>query len=69
MKHHPVLAKHLEDGKHVAYNARSITKGELNCLPEMIFSGGLLTTFTDNWEQSWAYAGLKENRLPEVIKS
>ena len=42
MKHHPVLAKHLEGGKRVAYGARAIAKGGLNCLPKMTFPGGLL---------------------------
>ena len=103
MKHHPVLARHLEGGKRVAYGARAIAKGGLNCLPKMTFPGGLLigcdagtlnfakikglhtamksglvaaeavfealargdeggqelTTFTEKWEASWAYAELK----------
>ncbi|MBB3231633.1 electron transfer flavoprotein-ubiquinone oxidoreductase [Halomonas stenophila] len=42
MKHHPVLARHLEGGKRVAYGARAIAKGGLNCLPRMTFPGGLL---------------------------
>lgn len=42
MKHHPVLKQYLEGGKRVAYGARSITKGGLNCLPKMTFPGGLL---------------------------
>lgn len=42
MKHHPVLARHLEGGKRVAYGARAIAKGGLNCLPKMTFPGGLL---------------------------
>ncbi|EWH03873.1 hypothetical protein Q427_00865 [Halomonas sp. BC04] len=42
MKHHPVLKQHLEGGKRVAYGARAITKGGLNCLPKMTFPGGLL---------------------------
>ena len=42
MKHHPVLAKHLAGGKRIAYGARAITKGGLNCLPKMSFPGGLL---------------------------
>ena len=42
MKHHPVLAKHLAGGKRIAYGARAITKGGLNCLPKMTFPGGLL---------------------------
>ncbi|MGM1053568.1 MAG: electron transfer flavoprotein-ubiquinone oxidoreductase [Pseudomonadota bacterium] len=42
MKHHSVLAKHLTGGKRIAYGARAITKGGLNCLPKMTFPGGLL---------------------------
>ncbi|QFU02207.1 Electron transfer flavoprotein-ubiquinone oxidoreductase [Halomonas sp. THAF5a] len=42
MKHHPVLKAHLEGGKRVAYGARAIAKGGLNCLPKMTFPGGLL---------------------------
>jgi len=42
MKHHPVLKAHLEGGKRVAYGARALTKGGLNCLPKMTFPGGLL---------------------------
>ncbi len=42
MKHHPVLKTHLEGGKRVAYGARAIAKGGLNCLPKMTFPGGLL---------------------------
>ncbi|MDR5868240.1 electron transfer flavoprotein-ubiquinone oxidoreductase [Halomonas koreensis] len=42
MKHHPVLARHLEGGSRVAYGARAIAKGGLNCLPKMTFPGGLL---------------------------
>ncbi|MFP4138848.1 MAG: electron transfer flavoprotein-ubiquinone oxidoreductase [Halomonas sp.] len=105
MKHHPVLAKHLEGGKRVAYGARAIAKGGINCLPKMTFPGGLLigcdagtlnfakikglhtamksglvaaesvfeaiasgdeggqelTSFTERWEASWAYAELKES--------
>ncbi|MCE9683569.1 electron transfer flavoprotein-ubiquinone oxidoreductase [Halomonas alkalisoli] len=105
MKHHPVLKQHLEGGKRIAYGARAITKGGLNCLPKMTFPGGLLigcdagtlnfakikglhtamksglvaaeavfeaiasgdeggqelTAFTEKWEQSWAYAELKES--------
>ncbi|MHA7834190.1 MAG: electron transfer flavoprotein-ubiquinone oxidoreductase [Algiphilus sp.] len=42
LKHHPVLAKHLEGGKRVSYGARAITKGGLNALPKMVFPGGML---------------------------
>jgi electron-transferring-flavoprotein dehydrogenase len=41
-KHHPVIARHLEGGKRVAYGARAITKGGLNSLPKMVFPGGVL---------------------------
>ena len=42
MKHHPALAQYLEGGTRVSYGARAIAKGGFNCLPEMIFEGGLL---------------------------
>ena len=42
LKHHPVLAKHLEGGKRVSYGARAITKGGFNALPKMTFPGGLI---------------------------
>ncbi|MFY9179558.1 MAG: electron transfer flavoprotein-ubiquinone oxidoreductase [Venatoribacter sp.] len=42
MKHHPVIKQYLEGGKRVAYGARAITKGGLNCLPKMTFPGGLV---------------------------
>jgi electron-transferring-flavoprotein dehydrogenase len=41
-KHHPVIKKHLEGGKRLAYGARAITKGGLNSLPKMVFPGGAL---------------------------
>ena len=43
LKHHPVLAKHLKDGKRVSYGARAITKGGYNALPKMHFPGGLIS--------------------------
>jgi len=42
-KHHPVIKRHLEGGRRVAYGARAITKGGLNSLPKMSLPGGLLT--------------------------
>ncbi|WP_251976915.1 electron transfer flavoprotein-ubiquinone oxidoreductase [Salinicola avicenniae] len=42
MKHHPLLARHLEGGSRVAYGARAITKGGANCLPKMTMPGALL---------------------------
>jgi len=41
-KHHPVIKRHLEGGRRVAYGARAITKGGLNSLPRMSLPGGLL---------------------------
>ncbi len=42
LKHHPVLAAHLEGGTRVAYGARAITKGGLHALPKMSMPGALL---------------------------
>ncbi|PSJ46585.1 electron transfer flavoprotein-ubiquinone oxidoreductase [Zobellella endophytica] len=42
LKHHPLLARHLYDGKRLAYGARAITKGGLNSLPRMVMPGALL---------------------------
>ncbi|WP_338486141.1 electron transfer flavoprotein-ubiquinone oxidoreductase [Pseudomonas trivialis] len=42
LKHHPVLAQHLEGGKRISYGARAICKGGLNSLPKMVFKGGAL---------------------------
>jgi len=41
-KHHPVISKHLEGGKRLAYGARAIAKGGYHALPKMTFPGGLL---------------------------
>jgi electron-transferring-flavoprotein dehydrogenase len=42
MKHHPVFANVLKNGKRLAYGARAIAKGGLNSLPKMVFPGGVL---------------------------
>ena len=42
LKHHPVLSRHLEGGKRIAYGARAIAKGGLNALPKMSLPGALL---------------------------
>lgn len=42
MKHHPVFANVLKNGKRLAYGARAISKGGLNSLPKMVFPGGVL---------------------------
>lgn len=42
MKHHPVFANVLKDGKRLAYGARAIAKGGFNSLPKMTFPGGVL---------------------------
>ena len=41
-KHHPCVAKYLQEGKRVSYGARAITKGGLNSLPNMSMPGALL---------------------------
>ena len=42
LKHHPLLARHLWDGKRLAWGARALTKGGLNSLPQMTLPGALL---------------------------
>ena len=42
MKHHPLIADYLTDGKRVSYGARAITKGGFNALPKMSMPGALL---------------------------
>ena len=42
LKHHPVLSRHLEGGRRVAYGARAISKGGLHSLPKSVFPGGAL---------------------------
>ena len=42
LKHHPLLARQLKDGKRIAYGARAISKGGLNSLPKMTMPGALL---------------------------
>ncbi|MBS9777714.1 MAG: electron transfer flavoprotein-ubiquinone oxidoreductase [Gammaproteobacteria bacterium] len=41
-KTHPLINKHLLGGKRIGYGARAITKGGIQSLPQMYFSGGLL---------------------------
>ncbi|MDO6719759.1 electron transfer flavoprotein-ubiquinone oxidoreductase [Psychrosphaera sp. 1_MG-2023] len=42
MKHHPVYAKYLANGKRISYGARAIAKGGLYSLPKMTMPGGFL---------------------------
>ena len=42
MKHHPLFAEVLKNGKRVSYGARAIAKGGFNSLPELSFPGGVL---------------------------
>ncbi len=42
LKHHPVLRRHLEGGRRIAYGARAIAKGGLNSLPKMTMPGAFL---------------------------
>ncbi|WMS87736.1 electron transfer flavoprotein-ubiquinone oxidoreductase [Pleionea litopenaei] len=41
-KHHPIIAKYLENGERVSYGARALVKGGLQSQPKMHFPGGLL---------------------------
>lgn len=41
-KHHPLIEKHLKNGKRISYGARAITKGGLHSLPTQQFEGGVL---------------------------
>jgi electron-transferring-flavoprotein dehydrogenase len=41
-KTHPEIRKFFEGGKRVAYGARAIVAGGLNCLPKLTFPGGVL---------------------------
>ncbi len=42
LKHHPIIAKTLQNGSRVSYGARAIAKGGINSLPKMTFPGGLI---------------------------
>lgn len=42
MKHHPIYAKYLDEGKRIAYGARAIAKGGLYSLPKMSMPGAFL---------------------------
>ncbi|WP_218110599.1 electron transfer flavoprotein-ubiquinone oxidoreductase [Ostreibacterium oceani] len=41
-KTHPIIRKHLDQGKRIGYGARAITKGGIQSQPKMYFPGGLL---------------------------
>lgn len=42
LKTHPIIRNILEGGKRLSYGARALTKGGLNSLPKLTFSGGVL---------------------------
>lgn len=42
LKHHPEVAKYLQDATRVSYGARAIAKGGLNSLPKMTVPGAML---------------------------
>lgn len=42
LKHHPVIANLLKNGKRVSYGARAVVKGGLNALPKMTMPGAFL---------------------------
>jgi len=41
-KTHPVIARHLEGGKRIAYGARALTEGGWQAIPQLAFPGGAL---------------------------
>ena len=42
LKHHPLIADVLQNGKRLSYGARAVAKGGLNSLPKMTMPGGFL---------------------------
>lgn len=42
MKHHPLYAEILKDGKRISYGARAINEGGYQSIPKLSFSGGAL---------------------------
>ncbi len=42
LKHHPLIAEVLRDGKRLAYGARAISEGGWQSIPKMAFPGGVL---------------------------
>ena len=41
-KTHPIIRKHLEGGRRIAYGARAINEGGLQAIPKLVFPGGAL---------------------------
>lgn len=42
MKHHPLFAETLKGGTRIAYGARALNEGGLQCIPKLHFPGGCL---------------------------
>ncbi len=42
LKHHPLIAETLKDGKRLSYGARVITEGGFQSVPRLVFHGGAL---------------------------
>ncbi|QNT77790.1 electron transfer flavoprotein-ubiquinone oxidoreductase [Entomobacter blattae] len=42
LKNHPILRKHLQNGKRIAYGARALSEGGIQSLPTLAFPGGAL---------------------------
>lgn len=42
LKHHPVIAKMLENGTCISYGARCINEGGLQAVPKLTFPGGMM---------------------------
>ena len=66
-KTHPALMGFLENGKRIAYGARSITAGGLQSLPRLIFPGGALigddAGFLNAARTKGAHAAIASGRL------
>ena len=66
-KTHPALMGFLENGKRIAYGARSITAGGLQSLPRLIFPGGALigddAGFLNAARTKGAHAAITSGRL------
>lgn len=41
-KHHPSIRRHLIDGRPLAFGARTLVEGGWQCLPDLVFDGGLI---------------------------
>jgi electron-transferring-flavoprotein dehydrogenase len=66
-KRHPRVRRFLEGGERIAYGARAVNKGGLQCLPKLTFPGGLLVGcgagFLNNVKIKGAHTAIKTGML------